>query len=77
MIKFLISLLFRQASSPQAVQRLSETKPIRSAARFVAHIYFRVKGIAEQKGAPEGLERFKKTFSEEMKKIQEEQQRKR
>jgi len=82
MLKKLLGILFSHPQvGPQLVQRLSETWPIRRAARFTAYLYFKGKlavedGLKKQVtqqsfGAPDkqfNFTRFKQKFQEELRK---------
>ena len=64
----LLSLLL---NNPQLIQRLSETRPIREAARFTAYLFLKSKHMAEeqaQKTSPQQMSRFRDTFQEEVRK---------
>jgi len=50
---------------PQLIQRLSETRPIRSAARLVAYAYLRSRAALEGNTS---LERFKRNLQTEIRK---------
>lgn len=59
-------------NNEQLIQRLSESGPIRSAAKFVVYIFNRGKYIAEEKGlneklSPENLKDIAKKFSQNIK----------
>ncbi len=75
----LLQVLFGHPQfGPRLVQRLSETRPIRAAARMVAYAYLRGKGAAEEgmraikdgQGGQGGvdLERFKSNLRREVEK---------
>jgi len=60
---------------PQVVQRLSETWPIRRAARFTAYLYFKGKHAVEEgvnsdvaKSTLKGTNSFKENFKSELQK---------
>lgn len=59
---------------PALIQRLSETRPIRGAARFVAYLFLRGKAAIEnqaQNPATFKVDRFKETFQRELQKARE------
>lgn len=60
------------ANNEQLVQRLSESGPVRSAARFVVFLFNRGKSIAEERGlhqklSPEQLKEAAKKFTQNVK----------
>lgn len=68
-IRFILRYL---ANNEQLVQRLSESYPMQSAARFLVRLFNRTKSIAEEnelkeKLSPERLKGFAKTFSNNVK----------
>jgi hypothetical protein len=71
----LLQLLFGHPQvGPQLVQRLSETRPIRGAARLAAYCYLRGKQALEEKASLQGgrgpfdVERFRGALQQELKK---------
>jgi hypothetical protein len=81
--KLLAILLNHPRLGPQLIQRLSETYPIRRAARFTAYLYFKGKLAVEEtvkrqatkpasklpeSGKGFDVERFKRNFQEEIQK---------
>jgi len=84
MIHKLLALLLKHPQvGPQLIQRLSETWPIRRAARFTAYLYFKGKLAVEDTIKQQGtkrisnlqssnkgfdIDRFKRTFQEEFQK---------
>jgi len=78
--KLISTLLLRDPRvGGRLVQYLSETRPIRSAARFTAYLYLRGRHALEEgvrnpvtKSSREGLSNFSETFKRELKKGMEE-----
>lgn len=76
MLHRLISLLFGHPQvGPQLIQRLSETWPIRKAAKYTAYLYLRGKYLVEESAkeaaksnGPINVKRFRDTFSAELRK---------
>jgi len=77
--KLIAMIMAHPQVGPQFIQRLSETYPIRKAARFTAYVYLRGKKAVED-GARDvsknpntpmvkmDMERFKNNFKEELRK---------
>jgi len=81
--KILAVLLNHPRFGPQLIQRLSETYPIRRAARFTAYLYFKgklaIEDVAKKQVAKQAekypqatkgfdIDRFKRTFQAEVEK---------
>ena len=76
-LRTLLRMLFAHPQvGPQLIQRLSETRPIRAAARFTAYLYLRSKAVLEDKAKQLDVDKFKKNLEDEIKKGFQEAQKK-